>query len=355
MKWYQKTPDSLIIVGSILILITGLTWVIPAGEFNRIEVNGRKNVIQEGTYHTVEAQGQGFAEFLKAPFDGFISAGEIIAFVLIVGGMFSIVTSSGAIDAFLLKILNVAKRKPSLKGWVIALLMIIFSIAGMTFGMSEETLVFVLLTIPLAKSMGYDAIVGTAIPFVGAGVGFAGAAFNPFTVGIAQGLVELELFSGFEYRLIGWSVYTLVAILFVLWYCRKLDKGQIQPLLGNTVASSEVEKVELTSNRVVILFLFLGSLIAIIYGAVAQGWYIPEICGLFTLLGILTAIISRMKVSAIVKAFYDGIKIMIPAAMIIALSKSILVVAENGKIIDTILYSVSSSVEGLPAVISVQL
>ncbi|MGB1032754.1 MAG: YfcC family protein, partial [Flavobacteriales bacterium] len=200
MKWYKKTPDSLIIVACILVLFTLLTWVIPAGAYDREIVDGR-SIVVPGTYHSVEQAHQGIGALLQAPLHGFISAAEIIAFVLLVGGAFAMMTATGALDAFLFKILNIAKSKPSMKLWIIAVLMMVFSIAGMTFGMSEETLVFVLLTIPLAKSMGYDSIVGMAIPFVGAGVGFAGAAFNPFTVGIAQGIAELATFSGFGYRL----------------------------------------------------------------------------------------------------------------------------------------------------------
>ena len=80
--------------------------------------------------------------------------------------------------------------------------MLVFSLAGITFGMCEETIPFILIFIPLAMSLGYDSIVGVAIPFLGAAAGFAAACFNPFTVGIAQGLSNLPLYSGLAYRLV---------------------------------------------------------------------------------------------------------------------------------------------------------
>ncbi len=354
MKWYKKSPDSLLIVSVILILMTGLTWVIPAGTFDREVVNGR-TVVVPGTYHSVEAQAQGFGDLLKAPLQGFESAAEIIAFVLLVGGAFSMMTATGALDAALFKVINMASTRPNSKLLIIAILMTVFSFAGMTFGMSEETLVFVLLTLPLARSMGYDAIVGLSIPFLGAGVGFAGAAFNPFTVGIAQGIAGLGQFSGAGYRLVVWTIFTAAAILFVLRYAKRLDQKKEKGIQGNQVDQNGIEELVFTGRRRLILLLFLLSLVAIMIGAIYFDWYIPEICALFIVLGVLSSVISSNGAKASVDAFYEGVKTMLPAAIIIAISKSILVVAEDGQIIDTILFHVSAVVEDLPAVLSVQL
>ncbi|MFT4661489.1 MAG: putative ion transporter superfamily protein YfcC [Patiriisocius sp.] len=355
MKFFKKSPDSLAIVSAVLVLFMLLTWIIPAGEFQRADKNGRM-VVVPNTYETVESQGQGIFELLKSPLKGFEGAIEIIAFVLLVGGAFQMMTSTGAIDAALLKVLNLAKRKPNAKGWIIALLMTIFSIGGMTFGMAEETLVFALITIPLARSMGYDAIVGVAIPFIGAGMGFAGAAFNPFTVGIAQGIAEIQIFSGFEYRMLVWSVFTLLGILFVIAYARRLDNGSALPLISvGGQKEKGIEYVEFNLGRKIILLLFLASLILVMLGAIKYDWYIPEICALFLSLGILSSMVNRSSVDEAVGAFYEGTKAMLPAALIIALSKSILVIATEGRIIDTMLFYTAGAVGDLPKIISVQL
>ncbi len=355
MKLLKKSPDSLLIVAVILVLFTGLTWIIPAGAFERVELGGRE-VVVPGTYQALEAQGQDVGQLLSAPLKGFMSASEIIAFVLLVGGAFSMMTSTGAVDAVLFKILAIAKKRPTAKGLIIASLMLIFSLAGMTFGMSEETLVFALITIPLARSMGYDAIVGVAIPFVGAGMGFAGAAFNPFTVGIAQGIAEIPLFSGFEYRLAIWAVFTLMAILYVLRYTKRIDRGEIQPFRSSKeVSLDDVQEVRLNTGRVIVLVMFMVALVMVMVGAVKYDWYISEICALFISLGILSCMVNNSKMEDAINAFYDGAKTMLPAAVIIALSKSILVIASDGRIIDTMLFYTASSVEGLPKIISVQL
>ena len=240
-KWFKNTPDSLVIVGFILVLTAGLTWVVKPAEYGRhsVSVNGKeRTVVNPEVFEEVERSGQGFWDILMAPLKGFMGSGEfhgaveIVAFVLLVGGAFTMLTETGAIDAFLFRILGIARRRPKSRYGIIALLMVLFSFCGTSFGMSEETLVFVLITLPMARSMGYDNIVGIAIPFIGAGMGFAGATVNPFTVGIAQGIAEVQLFSGFGYRALLWVAFTLIGILFVIAYCRRLEQGKIKPVLS---------------------------------------------------------------------------------------------------------------------------
>lgn len=358
MKWSAiKSPDALVVVTAFLLLIVGLTWVLPAGEYAREVIDGRTMVVP-GTYERTEQNPQGITDFLVAPIRGFVSAAHIIGFVLLVGGAFSMVTATGALDSALQRILVLAQRNPGLKKWIIPVLMVIFSFAGGTFGMAEETLVFILITLPLARSLGYDAIVGVAIPFVGVSMGFAGAAVNPFTVGIAQGIAELPLFSGWEYRWIVWAVYTLIGILFVMWYVRKLERNPESSLLYGLTSAAKVadepEIIPFTINRKAVVFLFLCSLALLMFGANNLGWYIDEIAALFIALGLVSAIIGRLSLSDAVKSFSNGAKDMLAAALIIGISKSILVVAEDGMIIDTILFALSSAVEDMPAAFSVQ-
>src|SRR5690554_6516369 len=235
-----------------------LTWVIPAGEYAR-EIVDDKTIVVAGTYEPVESNPQGIGDLLTAPIKGIVGAAHIIAFVLLVGGAFSILSATGALDAGLGSVLQYAKRNPGMRHMIIPLLMVFFSLAGSTFGMSEENLVFILITIPLARSMGYDNIVGIAIPFIGAGAGFAGAVINPFTIGSAQGISELPVGSGAGYRWIVWAVFTIIAIVFVMAYVFKLEKN---PHLGlkteedvdNNVGA--MKQVPFTISRKLVLVLF---------------------------------------------------------------------------------------------------
>jgi uncharacterized ion transporter superfamily protein YfcC len=353
----KKSPDALVIISLVLILFTALTWVIPAGEYLRDEVDGR-TVVVAGTYESVEANPQGLGDLLVAPIKGLVGAGHIIAFVLLVGGAFSILTATGALDAGLGSVLNYARRNPGSKHLVIPLLMVIFSLAGCTFGMSEENLVFILITIPLAKSMGYDNLVGVAIPFLGSAAGFAGAAINPFTVGIAQGIAELPIGSGAGYRWFVWAIFTVIAILFVMQYVRSIERNPSRKFTTTDEDHTDqqvAEQPELNTPRKLVLLLFVFAIVLLMYGANQLGWYIDEISALFLALGLLSAVVMRMSVDKTVKAFTEGAKDMLAAAIIIGISRAVLVVAEDGKIIDTVLYAMANGVEDFPQTISVQM
>ena len=345
---FKKSPDALVIISLVLVLFTILTWIIPAGEYGREVVDGR-TVVQAGTYTSVEENPQGIGDLLVAPIKGFVGAAHIIAFVILVGGAFSILTSTGAMDAGLGSVLKYAERNPGSKHLVVPLLMVIFSLAGCTFGMSEENLVFILITIPLARSMGYDNLVGVAIPFLGSAAGFAGAAINPFTVGIAQGIAELPIGSGAGYRWFVWSIFTVIAIAFVMLYIRRIEKNKVKKFEANE------EPPVLDTPRKIVLLLFIAAIVLLMYGANELGWYIDEISALFLALGLLSAVVTRMGVGKTVKSFTEGAKDMLTAAIIIGVSRSVLVVAEEGKIIDTVLYAMANGVEDFPDTISVQM
>ena len=352
----KKSPDALVIISLVLILFTILTWVIPSGEYAREVVDGR-TVVMAGTYETVEASPQGLGDLLVSPIKGFVGAGQIIAFVILVGGAFSILTATGALDAGLGSVLKYAERNPTSKHFVVPVLMVIFSLAGCTFGMAEENLVFILITIPLARSMGYDNLVGVAIPFLGSAAGFAGAAINPFTVGIAQGIAELPIGSGAGYRWAVWAIFTVIAIVFVMLYIRKLEKHPEKKLVTDDDQSiyESKEPPILDLPRKLVLILFVIAVGLLMYGANQWGWYIDEISALFIALGLLSAVVTRMGVTKTVTSFTDGAKDMLTAAIIIGVSRAVLVVAEDGKIIDTVLYAMANGVEELPQTVSVQM
>ena len=210
---------------------------MPAGEFvlesvtiqNADGTTSVKEVVQNNSFRYVERNPQTWQVF-SALFDGFVDKADIIIFILMVGGAFNILNNSRAIEvgvmAFLRRVLKLNRfklfKKLGVENIIITLIMIMFSLFGAVFGMSEETIAFVIIFIPLAISMGYDSIVGVCMCYVAAHVGFAGAMLNPFTIGIAQGIADLPIFSGLEYRFLCWIILTIIGIAFVLWYANRV-------------------------------------------------------------------------------------------------------------------------------------
>ena len=187
MKNNYKVPHTLALIFSIIIIVAILTYIIPGGKYDRVTKEGRTTVIGD-SFRFTENKPQGLFAILLAPYRGFVDAAQIIAFVIIVGGAFTVIQRTGAIDGMIKSISAAHSRSKILQKLMIPILMTVFSLSGAIFGMSEEIIPFILIFIPLALSLGYDSIVGTAIPFIGAGAGFAGAFINPFTIGIAQGI-----------------------------------------------------------------------------------------------------------------------------------------------------------------------
>jgi len=354
-------PDTVSLVMFIMLLFIGLTWIVPAGTFDREEVNNRERVVP-GTFHSVEQSPQQITALVTAPLKGFVQAAPIIGFVLLVGGAFGILHKAGSIQHGLAGLIQTAKNKPGLRFWIIPVVMVLFSICGATFGMAEEVLVFILITLPLSQALGFDRMVGIAIPFVGAGVGFAGAFINPFTVGIAQEIAEVPLFTGTQYRLVVWATLTFLAIFYVMWYARRLNKKQVVSTVPFTDADtkSNVDIQALANGNPAIvhrinLIILALSIVLLIYGVNEWGWYITEISGLFLAMGILVAIASRMAPGKASEAFIDGAKDMVMAALVIGLARGLLVIATDGQIMDTILFALSSMASHLPGFLSAQM
>lgn len=358
-------PHPVVLIYALVIMMVILTWIIPAGENQRLETKvdgGSRLVTVPGTFQRVEQIPVRPQALLLAPIRGFQDGMLIIVFLFLIGGAFAVISASGTIDLAIKKMAMVFARHPRLHKFIIPVLMVVFSLAGAIFGMCEETIPFILVFIPLSLSLGYDSLVGVAIPFLGAAAGFAAAFFNPFTVGIAQGLSNLPLYSGLSYRLLAWAIGTSVTITFVMLYAAKIKKNpekspvfeldreriQFMPSAGNDMAA-------LNWRHRGVLLIFGGGILILILGILLQNWYIEEIAALFMGLGLACGLISGMTPSKIAGNFIDGAKDMVGVAFVIACGRAILLVAQDGKILDTMLYYASNFISLFPKIITAQM
>ena len=424
----KKFPHTYVIVFFIILLAAVTTWIVPAGEFNRqtIDANGNKREdIQTDSYHQVEQQPQTWQIF-SAFYKGFVRSPKIIVFILILGGAFWILNESRAIDAgvnsFLQKSHYLEKywffNKLGVNNIIITLMMLMFSFFGAVFGMSEETIAFVIIFVPLAVSMGYDSIVGVCMCFIGAGIGFAGCLLNPFTLGIAQEIAGIPLFSGIEYRLVIWMVINIVGIGYVLSYAAKIKKNPKksivytedeywrnhhiqsnddlrQPSLNKTwiayacvltaaliyavlmpvnsiKVGASVLKLPLLpvlsilfavfgyitarkSIQYFVLNLLLFTIAYLMAGVIGFDWGLMEIAALFFSMALVAGVAMGKGPNDITKLFVAGAKDIMSAALVVGLAGGIIVILEDGKVIDTILHEISKSMVGMGKVATLSL
>ncbi len=363
MKFKLKAPNTYLLIFSIIIIMAILTYVIPSGEYERGEMNGREVVIP-GSYHHTERNPQGIGAVLMAPIRGFAdkSAALIVGFVLIVGGVFAVLERTKAIDSAIRAVAKAHTRSPLIDKLFIPIFMVMFSLGGGSFGMGEEVIPFILIFVPLALALGYDSIVGVAIPFLGAGAGFAGAFLNPFTIGIAQQIADLPLFSGIVYRLISWVICTSIAIAFVMIYANKIRKRPEKSVTyemdiekRKDLHFNDIESFEGISKRHKwALWTFAIGMVVMIFGVLQYEWYIEEICGVFLITGIFIGIVGQLKINEFTDAFVSGARDMVGTALVIVLARGILIIAEQGRVIDTMLHGLAQSIDRLHPILSSQ-
>lgn len=359
----KKIPHTFTIVFALILFSAVLTWLVPAGEFLRESINGRE-VVVDGSFHFVDRAPQTWQVF-SAFFNGFVDKADIIIFILMVGGAFWILNNSHAIDvgvmAFLRRVQRLSRykliRRVGVDNIIISLVMILFSLFGAIFGMSEETIAFVVVFIPLAIQMGYDSIVGVCMCYVAAHIGFAGAMLNPFTIGIAQGIADLPLFSGLEYRFFCWIVLTIIGIAFVLWYAHRVkakpERSPVHKLDDYWRERAEAtENTSLSIRHTCILILLFLTIVALVVGVLAFDWYIAEISALFLAMGIIAGIIDHQSADDIAKLFLAGCKDILSAALVVGLASGIIFILRDGKIIDTLLYALTRSLTQTGEVVS---
>src|SRR5699024_7254194 len=177
-----------------------------------------------------------------------------------------------------------------------------------TFGMSEETLPFILILVPLAIKMGFDSIVGTAMVLVGVYAGFTAAFMNPFTVGVAQGIAELPLFSGMGIRITMWVIFVIISVVYVMIYANKVNKKPENSIMykidkqRDIDISSQSQLESLTTRQYIIIGILILTVIGLAIGVTLFDWYITEIAGIFLLMGILVGFIGKLRINQIAES-----------------------------------------------------
>ncbi len=376
-----KVPNTYVIIFTVLLVCAVATWLVPGGSPQTWQV-------------------------FSALYEGFSQQAGIIAFVLIIGGAFWVVNSTKALDhgimRFIVRVRRLERysliRRLGAGNIVITLVMLLFGLFGAVFGMSEETIAFVAVVIPLARSLGYDDITGVCMVYLAAHVGFAGAMLNPFTIGIAQDMSGLPLFSGIEYRTFCWVVLMAIAIAFVLWYASKVrrpvevaeesaaveetSEGRagirawicagiitvILTLFSIYYASDCVIKIgqgsyetpwlmwSLTalflglsiwtlrsSTKMFTLLTLLFTIIFMVVGVMGYAWYLPEICALFMGMAVAVGFASDYSADRIAGEFVAGAKDIFSAALVIGFAAGIIVILKDGQVIDIMLNSMASA------------
>ena len=340
----RRVPDALVLIFALIVFAQLAGYMLPAGEFER---DGRRVV--PGTWRAVDAEPLPPLAFLTSIPAGLAAAQDIIFFVFIAGGIIGVVRATGAIDAAIGSAIGRLGSKPA---WLVGGMVGLFALGASTVGMAEEYMPFVPILVTLCLALKLDAVVAVGIIYVGAGVGYACAALNPFTVLIAQDIAGLPLTSGQSVRWGLLVVCAAVGVHHILRYASRLRNAPASSLVADVDYSSGFdlpEDVRFTTRRVLVLAVLAAGIGLFVHGVATRGWYLAELSAVFLGIGLLAAGAGGLGADGAARAFIRGAAEMTATALLIGFARTIQVVLSDARVIDTIVNGLAESLAGLPA------
>ena len=366
-SWF---PTAYTILFALIVIVAALTWVIPAGQYDRAmnEEVGREIAVP-GTYQTVEANPQGFMDVMLAPVAGFYdpdsyaaNAIDVALFVLLLGGFLGVVNATKSIDT---GIQTAMGRMKGREIWMIPILMSLFALGGTTYGMAEETLAFYALLIPVVIVAGFDAVTGVAIILIGAGIGTLGSTINPFATVIASNAAAIPFTQGMALRLLILIGGLVICIAYVMRYASRVKADPSRSVVAAqrdahrriflSAGDTGSADAKLSGTQKLVLVLFFATFAVMIWGVSSQGWWMARMGALFFGMAIVVGLVARMGEKKLTSAFVDGAKDLLGVALVIGLARGIVVIMEQGLIADTILYSAADTLGGLSQIAFINL
>lgn len=341
-----------LLVGLMLVAFI-LTQVLAMGTFERVLINGREQVVN-GTYQVIEGVSRlAWWRFFTAPFEVFVSEDALTAIVIIlvimlVGGTFNILNKSGLFEYIVcLALVRFKSQK-----YVLLRIIVLFSMfLGSFLGMFEETITIIPVIVLIALSLGWDSFTGLGMSLLAVGLGFASGTFNPFTVGIAQEIAGLPLFSGLLMRSLFFLVVYVVYVIFLEHYARSIEKNPSKSQLfiedeqkRKSLKALDIDRilahhpfkkatrVFVGSFAVVILYIIISFMVPTL-----SDYSMPFMALSLMVGGLLAGKIIHYETNSVMKDFADGVLDLLPAVLLIVLALSVKQIIVEGQILDTIL------------------
>ena len=392
MPTKKSFPGPIPILMIVIILAAIGTWLLPAGQYNKMSVTGNtftmvtdtNEIVLPLTQKTLDSLGikikvekfiagdirkpvsvpnsftkqkrnpQGFINILQAPIKGIIDSIDIILFLLIIGGFMFVFNETGAMVKGITWLAHTMKGR---EHWLIIILTTIFSFFAGSYGMAEEALVFYPILVPLFLAAGYDLLVPLAIIFGGTSVGCIPAFSNPFSTIIASNAAGINWMDGLAERLLLWVIVTALMVWYILKYANKIKKdptaslvykidGEVQPLYEVNI-SDEPTTPKLEGKTKLLLFIYIATFLTMIGGVVFLDWWTTEMSTLFLGSAILIAIIHRMKEKIFIREFIKGAESLLAVAFIVGVARGVTIVLNEGHVSDAILYYTAHIVQGI--------
>jgi uncharacterized ion transporter superfamily protein YfcC len=340
-----RLPHPVVLLGGAVVVAALLTWILPAGQFDRRDdaATGRR-VVVAGTYHPVDPAHVGvFAAVVAIP-RGFIAAADVIGVVLLVGGAWVVVDKLGTLPAVVAALVRCFAGRGL---WVIPLVSVFFGSMGALENMQEEIIPLVPVLLALGKGIGVDAV---SVVAMSAGAAMVGSAFgptNPFQAGIALKLAQLPPLGRGGLRL---SMFIIGLALWIGLTMRHAIRTREKTPASPRIGEGAVDGPRLDTRHSLIMAIVLMPMAAYVYGALRLDWGLNELAAGFLAAGIVAGLVGRMGLGTTVHTYLEGMQSVLPAAFMVGVARSISLVLEDGRVVDTILNSMVTPIAHVPAI-----
>ena len=352
MKKKFVFPNTYVIIILMMIVAVLLTWIIPSGEFERVKDEvSKQSIIIPGTFKYIENNPISFLQIPVYIMKGLAKASDIVFLVIIVGGAFNIIIETGMFQSFAGRLTKVFSNKEVL---IIPAFSTIFALACTTMGVNTF-IGFAPIAVIIARSIGYDAIVGVSMVALGGAIGFSTGTFNPFTTGVAQSLAGLPIFSGLGYRFICLVAFLIVTNIYIIWYAKKVKANPESSVVyemeqeNKKIEVSEKQHDKIEGKHYLVLLIVIACFVLLVYGSQNWKWKLQENAAMFIWMGVLSGFAYGFGPSKIAEEFTKGARKLVYGALMIGMANGISLILADGKILDTTVQYLGGLLVALPS------
>lgn len=343
MSLNLRMPHTLTLLFFLMVAALIATWIVPQGQYDtELTEDGREVVVADSYEQAEDRELLSPLELFTAIPRAFADAQDIIFFLFIIGGVLAIIRYTGAIDALLGRLLELLGGKP---GTLIFAVVFVFALTSSSMGASGEYIPFVLILVALCRAMNMDTMTAVGIIVTGYGIGYGAAAFNQYTVVVAQGIAEVPTYSGWQVRLGLLLPFVMIGAHHVWSYARRVQLDPSKSLMHDIELPDGGEPPReyppLNWKHLVILAGFLAALGTAVWGIATRGWYLTELGAAFLILGVVTALVARIDTTTTARKFVSGAKDLTETALLVGVARGIALVMEEGQILHTIVHGMS--------------
>lgn len=348
-----RVPHVWTIILFCLILAGIMTYIVPAGVYDRIDVAGRK-VIDPATFHYVASTPVTPFNWFVCIIDGLAASMSIMAMVWFTIAATDVYTESGTLHKMVGWIVRVCRGNYLL---VMGALMAFFAVRG-AMGAFELHIPFVPMTIALSLACGCDVMTGLAIAMIPTFASFAYGPINVYTVAVAQGIAGLPVYSAMAFRVVIWAIMMVITFWFVLRYAARVKAdpsasvtGFINPSSAN-IDLSEIQKQKMTGRQKILMVMLLATIVLQMIGPMLWKWNFSEIGALWLISGIIAGVVAGFENEKICEIMAKACASVFVGVICIGLARAVSVVLTKGNILDSVIYGLSVPLKQIPSAFS---